>query len=224
VIFGVLYGLSTIALYALLSASGLPAFYDKLLQVPLLNLLIQSIDRMARSRPLRWFDPALIRRSLSGRGRNLAYISVWAIAFAIMTAAEGVGDSHRGQWIPFWQRACEQDRGGACQYLAVLHTNYCRANSGWSCNELGRLQAEKAMNRLAARESMQRGCELGFQPSCVNANLAGDNRLATAPPPLEELPILLRGSKGPITDRSAASLYRRACDQGWTEICDRMAN
>ena len=44
IIFGALYGLSTIALYALLRAAGLPAFYDKLLQVPLLNLLIQ-IDR-----------------------------------------------------------------------------------------------------------------------------------------------------------------------------------
>ena len=224
-IFGVLYGLSTIALYALLRAAGLPAFYDKLLQVPLLNLLIQSIDRAVRSGPLRRFDPALIGRSLSVRGRNLAYMSVWAIVFAIMTAAQGVGDSHRGQWIPFWQRACEQDRGDACQYLALLHTNYCRADSGWSCNELGRLQAEEAMNRPAARESMQRGCELGFQPACVNLdNLISDNRLATAPPPLEELPILLRGSKGPITDRSAASLYRRACDQGWPESCGRIAN
>ena len=72
---------------------------------------------------------------------------------------------------------------------------------------------------------MQRGCELGFQPACLNlANLISNSRLATAPPPLEELPILLRGSKGPITDWSAASLYRRACDQGWPESCGRIAN
>src|SRR5207248_3958471 len=37
VIFGALYGLSTVALYALLGNLGLPTFYDKLLQVPLLN-------------------------------------------------------------------------------------------------------------------------------------------------------------------------------------------
>ena len=224
-IFGVLYGLSTIVLYALLRATGLPAFYDKLLQVPLLNLSIQSIDRIVRSGRLRRFDPALIGRPLSVRGRNLAYISAWAMVFAIMTAAQGVGDRHRGQWIPFWQQACEQHRGDACEYLAVLHANYCRADSGWSCNELGRLQAEQTMDRPAARESMQRGCELGFQPACVNlANLIGGNRLATAPPPLEELPILLRGSKGPITNWNAASLYRRACDQGWSESCGRIAN
>ena len=224
VIFGVLYGLSTIALYALLRIAGLPAFYDKLLQVPLLNFLIQSIDGVVRSRSLRRFDPALIGRSLSGRTRNLAYISVWAIVFAIMTAAQGVGDHHRGQWIPFWQHACEQDRGDACRYLALLHTNYCRANSGWSCNELGRLQAQQN-NRTVARESLQRGCELGFQPACVNlANVTSGNRLATAPPPLEELPILLRGSKAPITDWSAASLYRRACDQGWPGSCGRQSD
>ncbi|MCM3880297.1 MAG: RnfABCDGE type electron transport complex subunit D [Vicinamibacterales bacterium] len=190
--FGVLYGLSTITLYALLRVAGLPAFYDKLLQVPLLNLLIQSIDRAARSEPLRRFDPALIGRSLSVRGRNLAYISVWAIVFAVMTAAQGVGDRHPGQWIPFWQRACEQDRNDACRYLAVLYTNYCRAGSGWSCNELIRLQAAPTRDQTPATF-----------------------------PPLEELPILLRGSKGPITDRSAASLYRRACEQGWPESCSR---
>ena len=53
VIFGALYGLSTIALYQLLGAAGLPAFYDKLLQVPLLNLSIRAIDRMVRSEAAR---------------------------------------------------------------------------------------------------------------------------------------------------------------------------
>jgi hypothetical protein len=227
VIFGVLYGLSTVALYALLRAAGLPAFYDKLLQVPLLNLLIQSIDGAVRSRPVRRFDPAVIGRSLPARRRNLAYIAVWTIVFAAMTAAQGVGDNHRGQWIPFWQRACEQNRADACRYLAVLHTNYCRAKSGWACNELGRLQAGKFQDTVAAHESMQLGCELGFQPACVNlANATSNSRLAlaSAPPPLEELPILLRGSKGPISDRNAASLYRRACDQGWVESCGQIAN
>ena len=50
VIFGVLYGLSACALYQLLGALGVPTFYDKLLQVPVLNLSVRALDRAARSR------------------------------------------------------------------------------------------------------------------------------------------------------------------------------
>ena len=224
-IFGALYGLSTIALYEWLGVAGVPTFYDKLLQVPLLNVSITWIDRAIRSEPLRRFDPAAIGRSLSPRRRNLAYMSVWAIVFAIMSAAQGVGDRHRGQWIPFWQQACQQDRAYACLYLAQMETNYCSAGSGWSCNELGMLQADKELDRSEASTSMQRGCELGFQPACANVTtLLGRGPWATGPPPLEDLTILLRGSKGPITDRSSAALYTRACDQGWPDSCGQVAN
>ena len=48
VLFGALYGLTTVLLYALLGRLGLPTFYDKLLQVPLLNLLAPSLDRLSR--------------------------------------------------------------------------------------------------------------------------------------------------------------------------------
>src|ERR1700738_5827 len=60
--FGALYGLSVIALYELLAGRGLPPFYDKLLQVPLLNLLIQLIDRTVRSQALQRFDPGRFAR------------------------------------------------------------------------------------------------------------------------------------------------------------------
>jgi hypothetical protein len=220
-IFGVLYGLSTITLYAVLAAAGLPTFYDKLLQVPLLNLLIKWIDRAVRSEALGQFDPSGIGRSLSGRRRNLAYMAVWASVFVTMTAAQGVGDGHRGQWIPFWQLACQQHRAGACGYLVQIHAIYCRAASGWSCNELGMLQADEERDRPAAYASMQRGCELGFQPACANAAaLVDGGSWARGSPPIDELPILLRGSKGPIADRGFVSLYSRACDQGWPDSCE----
>ena len=38
-------------------------------------------------------------------------------------------------------------------------------------------------------------------------------------PPLAELPIVLRGSKGPVTERSLAELYALACEQGWAGAC-----
>jgi hypothetical protein len=223
-IFGVLYALGTVALYKLLTVAGVPAFYDKLLPVPLLNLSIRWLDRAAKSRLLRRLDPAVLGRSLAPRQRHLAYIAVWALVFTVMSVAQGVGDRHPGQWIPFWQQACERDHGHACEYLAQLHATYCSAGSGWSCNELGILQADTLRNRLAASTSMTRGCNLGFQPACVNVTTpGGDGKWARETPPLSELRILLRGSKAPIGDRSDEWLRMRACQQGWPDSCGRVA-
>ena len=198
--FGALYGLSTIALYELLGVAGLPTFYDKLLQVPLLNLSVIAIDGAARSTSLARFDPGRLWPSLSGRRRHLAYISVWAVVFSLMSAAQGVGDRHPGQWLPFWRQACLQDRAGACRYLGQMYATYCRAGSEWSCDELDRLGTGGASGALA-----------------------GVNGQGSATPPLADLPIVLRGSKGPITDRRPASLRARACAQGWLDSCGEPA-
>jgi len=92
VIFGALYGLTTVALYQWLGSSGLPTFYDKLLQVPLLNLSVKGIDHVVRSGVLRPFDPSRLVAALTPRVRHLAYISVWAMVFTTMSAAGGVGE------------------------------------------------------------------------------------------------------------------------------------
>jgi len=140
-LFGVGYGLSTVALYAVLSRAGVPPFYDKLLQVPLLNLSIQWLDRLARSTSLRTIVPADSGRGLTGRGRHLASTAVWAGVFALMSALQAVGDHHPGQGVPFWQTACDEGRSSACEYLAGLQRRYCDSGSGWACNEVGRVHS-----------------------------------------------------------------------------------
>ena len=187
-IFGALYGLSTVGLYAWLGSSGLPTFYDKLLQVPLMNLSVKASDWAARSTPLGLADPARAWRGLTGRPRNLAYVAVWTAAFLAMSVVQGVGDSHRGQWLPFWRDACGEDRPGACRHLSQMYATYCRAGSSWSCRELELMSST------------------GSQPTRVL-------------PPIEDLPIVLRGSKGPISDRDPSTLRARACAQGWVELC-----
>ena len=97
IIYGALYGLSTVALYWLLGSAGMPTFYDKLLQVPLLNLSVKAIDRAARSRWVSIFDPAAFGQSLVPWQRNVAYMSIWVVVFAGMSATQGVGDSFPGQ-------------------------------------------------------------------------------------------------------------------------------
>jgi hypothetical protein len=198
-IFGALYGLSTVALYALLGHMGLPTFYDKLLQVPILNLSIQMVDRTVRSTRLRRLDPGALLISLAPRQRHLAYMSVWALVFIAMSAAQGVGDNHPGQWLPFWQQACEDGRPYACSYLERIVADDCDRGSDWACNEL--------LNGV--------GSHLRVTPSSKN-----DSR-PPFPPTLEDYPVVLRGSKGPIKDVSRAGLEALACREGWPGTCDQ---
>jgi hypothetical protein len=221
VVFGVLYGLSVVLLYRLLTDLHVPAFYDKLLPVPLLNLSVRALDRAVAAAPLRWFDPSTIASTLRGRRRHLAQIAVWAVVFAFMTATKGVSDEHPGQWLPFWLRACEANAANACAYLAGLETIDCRLGSGWACNELGILRAERRRDSAGATAAFNRGCRLGFTPACGNiaAIGGGGGTLTHAAPVVADLPIVVRGSKGPIRETSPEDLLARACAQGWRDSC-----
>ena len=229
IIFGALYGLSTVLLYWLLGSRGMPAFYDKLLQVPLLNLSIQGIDWLARSKWLRAFDPAALGRRLAGPGRNLASMFVWGAVFAGMSAAQGVGDSHPGQWLPFWRNACQEGRAYACPYVADIELGFCQQGSGWACNDAGLMDIALARsgedlrrrNPAQAAAPFTRGCRQGFQVACQNLILLtrGGQRFAYAPPTLKDYPIILRGSKGEIRDRRPSALYALACREGWKSAC-----
>jgi hypothetical protein len=231
VMFGMLYGLSAVALYHVLGATGVPTFYDKLLQVPVLNLSVKLLDRASRAPWLEAaLDPSRVGRSLTARQRHVGYLSIWAVAFAVMSASQGVGDRHPGQWLPFWERACRDGRPRACTYLANTESIFCDAGSGWACNEAVILQDEPVdkvargssqWDVSAATASFQRGCRLGFVPACRNAIrlVDGARPFERALPTLADYRILLRGSKGPVTDRSPSALNARACEQGWPASC-----
>jgi hypothetical protein len=231
IIFGVIYGLSTVALYQLLGSYGLPTFYDKLLQVPFMNLSIRLIDRAARSRWLQRFDPAALGRSLLPRQRHLAFMSIWAVAFIVMSAVQGVGDSHRGQWLPFWQQACEDGRAYACPYLADLESKFCDDGSGWACNEAGLLHIAlsrsgedlRRADPAGAVQPLKRGCDLGFETACGNVTTltTGSGKYERMRPTLADYPIILRGSKGEIRERDPDELVALACDEGWRSVCRR---
>ena len=67
ILFGVLYALGVIALYAVLDRATIPTFYDKLLAVPVMNLLIQVIDRVAQAQAAETLRPdGTGRRSVPG--------------------------------------------------------------------------------------------------------------------------------------------------------------
>jgi hypothetical protein len=236
IVYGVLYGLTTCLLYSALIRAGMPGFYDKLLQVPLLNLSAGLLDKLARTPLLQRIDPSswgLPRRSREaatpglptvasakvGR-RHLAYISVWAVAFVAMSASGYLGDKHPGQWLPFWQQACAADARSACEDLYYLQDGYCEEGSGWACNELGILLTEHYGNRRRAAMVFERACTLRFSAGCDNtvAMTQGD-RFRRDEPTVADYRFILRGSKGPFPDREPAQLYARACVQGWPGTC-----
>jgi hypothetical protein len=198
----------------------MPGFYDKLLQVPLLNLSAGLLDRLARSPLLQRIDPSAWGLALVPRRRHLAYISVWAVAFVAMSASGYLSDKHPGQYLPFWQQACAADARSACEDLYFLEDGYCEDGSGWACNELGILLTEHYGNRRRAALVFERACRLGFSAGCDNtvAITQGD-MFSRAAPMVTDYPLILRGSKGPFPEREPAQLYARACVQGWPDTC-----
>jgi len=217
-IFGVLYGLGVFVLYALLGVAGAPTFYDKLLCVPLLNLSVRWIDRLARKiqdSPLTGFgigwEPARA---------NLAYMAVWAGLFMVMASAGATDATHPGDKVPFWQQACAESRPQACERLVQIESSYCGDNSGWACNELGVHYVE---GKLRAEDSQQaaayfsRACELRFQAGCVN--LLASESLRRANPRALDLRLLLREGGANLVDMPERELYARACEHGWNFAC-----
>ncbi len=202
IFYGALYGLGTVLFYDLLGKAGMPTFYDKLLPVPLLNLSVKAIDRILRSFKL----GGSVKRAprLQEYQHNLAYMSVWAIVFVALNATQQVGDNHPGQYIPFWQHACDAGRPYACPYLADLELTACNRGSGWACNEAGRTditlsRSGEDLRRTSAAQALQpftRGCDLRFQPACQNLYmLTHGGTLVSAPPTAQDYPILRQGSK-----------------------------
>ncbi|MEO8465289.1 MAG: hypothetical protein ABI640_08100 [Gammaproteobacteria bacterium] len=218
--YGVLYGATAVLLYDLLLSANTPGFYDKLLQVPLLNLSVKSLDRLARWPALKALDPSVWGRALVPRRRHLVYIGVWAVAFAAMSASGKLGDEHPGQWTPYWTKACEADKRDACLNLFFLQDGFCTDGSPWACNEAGIVLAERYGNTGRAAAAFDRACTLQFAAACTNASaLAKGGMLRHDAPTYVDFPFILRGSKGPIEEREPARLYARACELNWPGAC-----
>jgi hypothetical protein len=220
IIFGIIYATGVILIYGVLGNLHAPTFYDKLLAVPIMNLMIQVVDRGARSPALRRFDPANLGRTWAPRRRNLVYMGLWASLFLVMSVTHAVGDTVPGHWLPFWQHACREQRPYACANLSMMESRYCDGGSGWACNEMAiRLAANHEF--APARDMLLRACGGGFQPACDNGRRLdhGIGPLLSADPQRADYGLLLREGKGPLPSLSEGELYARACSQGWSAGC-----
>jgi hypothetical protein len=132
VLFGALYGVGVMALYLGLRAievvptdtePGLEAaFFDKLIHVPLLNLLVIGLDRVGTRLPLErlWgarpgppgSAPAA---GLSGLPLRVLHVSIWLGVFALIRPQLV---AYPGASSQFWRQACAQGSApAACDNL-----------------------------------------------------------------------------------------------------------
>jgi len=217
-LFGALYGLGVFGLYALLEILGAPTFYDKLLCVPLLNLSVQRIDRLARFLEER---PVAVRwaRWASAPG-NATHMAVWAVFFIAMAATGSTDGQHPGDALPFWQQACAEGRRNACDRLLQIESAYCGDNSAWACNELG--QHYRAGTVVPADVELawgffSRACELRYQPACFN--LLDSDGFQRTDPRVFDLRLLLREGGRNLIEMPEEALFARACQHDWAFAC-----
>ena len=193
IVYGGLYGVGVCAAYWGLGALTLPAFYDKLVVVPLLNLLTPLLDRLAAMRGLakfvRWEMWAGPRRA------NLAYMGCWVALFLVMLRTGYVEAPHPGDTLQFWEKAAEEQRPTATKYLTILLHHLDNQNLHDPSLPLG---------LMGATEPQTREQSLGVVCNEAGAIYA-EGRLVKADP------------------AKACHYFAEACDFGNVEGCENLA-
>ncbi|MBI5765291.1 MAG: SEL1-like repeat protein [Planctomycetes bacterium] len=174
VVFGTFYALAYCALFRMLDIYEVPTFWDKLLPVPILNLAVPALDRLARANVIGKLNNAW-QSALSLPRLNAVHMACWIALFAFIWGIGFVDAEHPGNSIPFWQKALADGKPHASHSLVMAIGTQAEAlNSGPAYNELGLLCMEGKLvkqNRPAAAKYFAKACELGDLNGC--ANVAG---------------------------------------------------
>lgn len=203
IIFGSLYGTGVFVAALLLEAFKAPEFYDKLVVVPLLNLIAPALDHVAS-----WGTAAAFgrwERSVGPRKANLAFMGGWIAVFLAMLSTGFVEGPHPGKTIGFWAKAAEENRPRAVERLNYLLARFAEkdldgpADGTFGVTENGRMSRDQALgimcdqvasiyaqgklvpsNPAMAAHYFEKGCEFGNTDACAHlaveyfhTNLAG---------------------------------------------------
>ncbi len=223
VFFGGFYGLGVFGLYSLLGFLGVPTFYDKLLCVPLLNLSVERIDKLASRVVARVRSSFSVTESLAVK-QNGFHMALWVIVFVVMSIMGRTDSMHPGDSMPFWQETCNSGNEKACKRLLELKRTYCADNSGWACNELGIHFSEGILTSAdpeLAFTYFSRACQVRFQAACLN--LLPHRQLQRSPPKIIDLRLILREGGRNLLGMSEGDLYNRACDHDWQFACEKVS-
>ncbi|MFK7739150.1 MAG: hypothetical protein AB8H80_02415 [Planctomycetota bacterium] len=178
--FGIGYGVGYMAFYQLLGSIGAPELYAKLYPVPILNCMVQLLDRMAKTGILgrlnqHWEND--LRPGIS----NAIHMSLWAAVFAVIFFTGYVGDTHPGNSIGFWKKAVAEGRHDAERKLVMvagsraLAASVPPASRAAAYNELGIQSMTANVDRAplearigSAAKWFARGAEMGSSHAHIN--------------------------------------------------------
>lgn len=200
IVFGVLYGIGNFVLYWVFEDMGLPEFYDKLIPVLALNLMVPTIDRWARGGSVDWL--ARWESKLQPRKANYVYMSAWAALFLSMLARGQVDAPHPGASIAFWKQAYADGKPNADKKLLKVVGSQADQGMGPAANEFGVIYMEGTIveqNRAAAGHYFAVACKAGNADGCAN--------LATQF-------LFLREARSDKDVTRALTRLERECDEG----------
>lgn len=168
-LFGTAYGASVFVIYGILDRYGEPLAYDKLLFVPVLNLLVVRFERLGDY--LQAQSAALVERLRIPRYEpnwNLIHMALWIGLFAWMYAGEFLESDHPGRQLTHWQTSCELDRPNACRNLTETLRSRCSQGATEYCAELSRLYEKKPTLATPLERQIYYGdaCDAGATREC----------------------------------------------------------
>ncbi len=166
IVYGALYGLSVFVLYGLLRDLERPptpddvglsaAFCDKLLAVPLLNLLSPSLDGIMKrvfgdeysgiSQSILRMERSLLQKSGRTIVGRVVFVMLWVITF-IAWIRPSVRE-HPGKDVQFWVKACEETSAAqrhpySCENRDRIYLRACESGALPACHNLALTREEK---------------------------------------------------------------------------------
>lgn len=170
-LFGAIYGTGVFVLYGLLDYFGEPLAYDKLLFVPLLNLLVIPLDRagmfLGKMFNLLREKFHLLENTAFVQW-NLIHMAIWIGLFSWMYIGEFIESDHPGRQISHWEDSCVQDRPNSCSNLAETLKSRCTQGALNRCSELSDLYERKPDLATSLDKLIWYGvaCDVGAKPEC----------------------------------------------------------
>ncbi|HKD99704.1 MAG TPA: hypothetical protein VKE69_01740, partial [Planctomycetota bacterium] len=227
-----------------------PTIYDKLLPVPLLNLSVRWLDRIAGvgilgalGRFEARFAPARL---------NAAYMGIWAVLFLVMASTgfvEGFTGPHPGRSVAFWQDAIRKGNPYAGAGLVDVLKGLARDGSSPAMNELGVLAMQGAVvprDPAAAARYFAKASAMGNLVGSTNLVLQFVTTESIRPgksvdfalDQLERacakgadgvvyhaLACAYDGGKGrPLDKERARALFKEACSRGYADACQALSH